>query len=280
MKPRRITRDNRITFSEYLKKEEKSTATIEKYDRDIRHFSEFAERRDIDRQLVLEYKERLVETYAVSSANSMLAALNVFLKYMGWADLCVKQYKTQRHVFRPEKKNLSKAEYVSLVRSAKRIGNYRLGLIMETICATGIRVSELRYITMKAVMDGETTVSCKGKTRTVFIVSALRKKLLRYAKKNGIVEGSVFVTKGGKPVDRSNIWREMKKLCKPSGISTEKVFPHNLRHVFARVFYKAEKDIAQLADILGHSSINTTRIYIMSTGEEHKRRMEAMRLIL
>ncbi|MCQ2463553.1 MAG: tyrosine-type recombinase/integrase, partial [Clostridia bacterium] len=179
----------------------------------------------------------------------------------------------------PEEKGLTKQEYLRLCRTAEKRGNERLSLILQTICATGIRVSELRFITVEAVKKSEAAVRSKGKRRTVFIVKELQKKLLRYAREQGITSGAVFVTRTGKIMSRTNIWREMKVLCKEADVNPQKVFPHNLRHLFARVFYNIEKDIAKLADILGHSSINTTRIYIISTGSEHRRRMEKMRLI-
>ena len=167
-----------------------------------------------------------------------------------------------------------------LCRTAEKCGNMRLNLILQTLCATGIRISELRFVTVEAAKSGEMTVNCKAKTRTVFIIRELKDKLLRYAKQRGIKSGMIFVTRSGCAVDRTNIWREMKALCINANVNPQKVFPHNLRHLFARVFYEIEKDIAKLADILGHSSINTTRIYIISTGMEHRRRMENMHLIL
>ena len=194
--------------------------------------------------------------------------------------MCVKQYKIQKSAFCPEEKELTKAEYMRLVQAAKRNSNERLNLIIQTICGTGIRVSELQYITVEAVHKSEAFVNCKGKNRRIFIVAELRKKLLQYIKRQNIKSGAVFVTKNGKPVSRHNIWRDMKALCKDAGVSPSKVFPHNLRHLFARTFYGIEKDIAKLADILGHTSINTTRIYIITTATEHKRKMENMRLII
>jgi len=260
--------------------DEKSKATVEKYLRDLRRFKDFAEGRAIDKALVLEYKSELSINYELSSANSMIAALNAFLRFAGWQDCCVKQFRIQKKAFCSEKKELSKAEYMALIKTAENRKNKRLSLLIQTICGTGIRVSELRYITAEAAQKGEAVVSCKGKIRRVFIVLALRKKLLRYAKEQGISSGMIFVTKNGKAVDRSNIWSEMKKLCNESGVSPDKVFPHNLRHLFARTFYGIEKDIAKLADILGHSSINTTRVYIISAGAEHRRKMENMRLVI
>lgn len=267
-------------FESYLRSDEKSDNTIEKYLRDVRMFTAFAETREISKSVVMEFKASLVEKYEVASANSMIAAVNAFLRFMGWVDCCIKQFKVQKKAFCSEDKELTKAEYICLVNTAKQKGNERLNLILQTICGTGIRVSELQFITVEAVRKGEAIVSCKNKTRTVFIVRELQKKLLNYIKGKGITTGCVFITKSGKPMSRCNIWREMKALCEQAGVSPDKVFPHNLRHLFARTFYGIEKDIAKLADILGHSSINTTRIYIITTGAEHKRKMENMRLII
>ena len=210
----------------------------------------------------------------------MLASINSLFAFLGWHDLKVKSLKLQQQVYCPEEKELTKAEYARLCRAAERKHNERLNLILQTICGTGIRVSELQFITVEAVKQGEAIVSCKAKTRSVFIVKELKQKLLRYAAKQNIKSGMIFVTRTGKPLSRTNIWREMKALCIEANVNPQKVFPHNLRHLFARVFYGIEKDIAKLADILGHSSINTTRIYIISTGTEHRKKMENMRLIL
>lgn len=277
---RKITKELLKDFEKNMLEDEKSKATVEKYLRDLHCFVNYANNRGIDKTLVLEYKAELAHNYALTSANSMLAALNAFLRFADWLDCTVKQFKIQKKAFCSEEKELSKAEYLSLVRTAENKNNERLSLLIQTICGTGIRVSEVEYITVEAVHRGEAIVSCKGKTRRVFIVSALRKKLLQYSKEHGIKSGMIFVTKNGKAMNRSNIWAEMKKLCNEAGVSPDKVFPHNLRHLFARTFYGIEKDIAKLADILGHSNINTTRIYIISTGAEHRRKMENMRLII
>lgn len=210
----------------------------------------------------------------------MLASLNSLFSFLEWADCKVKSIRLQRQLYCPEAKELTKAEYVRLVNTAKQQGNERLNLLIQTICGTGIRVSELQYITVEAAACGEVIVSLKGKTRTVFIIKELKKKLLRYAAEQKIKSGSIFITRNGKPMSRTNIWREMKKLSVQAGVNPQKVFPHNLRHLFARTFYGMEKDIAKLADVLGHSSIDTTRIYIITTGSEHRQRMENMRLIL
>jgi len=267
-------------FERYLREEEKSAATVEKYIRDVRFFSAFAGEGEINKETVLCYKSKLGERYAVASANSMLAALNGFFRFCGWHELCVKPFKVQKQAYCSEEKELTREEYVRLLHAAEKKGNQRLNLILQTICGTGIRVSELQYITVEALHEGETVVSCKGKKRRVFIVSSLKKKLLRYVREHGIRKGSVFVTRKGKPVSRNNIWKEMKALCERARVLPSKVFPHNLRHLFARTFYRMEKDIAKLADILGHANINTTRIYMMTSGAEHKRKMENMRLVL
>ena len=278
---KRIIKINKIKeFEIHLRNEERSAATIEKYMRDVRLFAAFVGDAEIDKQKVLDYKSKLGVEYAVSSANSMIAAMNCFLRFCGWHDLCVKQFKMQREVYCSEEKELTRAEYVRLLEAANAKHNERLNLIIQTICGTGIRVSELQYITVEALHNGEAIVNCKGKNRRVFIVHELKKKLLRYVKEQGLSTGTIFVTRGGKPVSRNSIWKDMKALCEQANVSPSKVFPHNLRHLFARTFYGIEKDIAKLADILGHASINTTRIYIVTTGAEHKRKMEHMRLII
>lgn len=280
MRERKITENIILNFENHLTEQEKSPTTIEKYIRDIRAFSAFMGRKAIAKETVILYKKYLQENYAVRSVNSMLASVNSLFAFLGWHDLKVKSLKFQQQVFCPEEKELTKAEYYRLCTAAKHKHNKRLNLILQTICGTGIRVSELQYITIEAVKCGEAVVNSKLKTRTIFIVRELKQKLLRYAAEQGIKSGMIFVTRTGKPISRTNIWREMKALCKEANVNPQKVFPHNLRHLFARVFYGIEKDIAKLADILGHSSINTTRIYIISTGTEHRKRMENMHLIM
>ena len=291
MKSRWMNVEMLNNFRQYLQEDEKSKATIEKYLRDMQHFWEYmmtlqadgvgkSEAFLVEKSLLLSYKLQLEKTHAVTSVNSMLASLNSFLKFVGWNDLCVKPYKIQRKIYCSQKEELTKAEYSALVQAAKDKNNERLSLVIQTICGTGIRVSELQFITVESLQKGEALVSCKGKNRKIFIVSALRKKLLHYTKKRNILSGPVFITRTGKPLNRSNIWREMKALCEQAGVLPEKVFPHNLRHLFARTFYGIEKDIAKLADILGHGSIETTRIYIMTTGNEHRRKMERLRLVV
>lgn len=281
MKGRILTENQIAAFAAYLKSEEKSKNTVEKYIRDVRVISAYVGKAEITKETVIAYKNKLLsENYAARSINSMLASFNSLFSFLGWVDLKVKYIKLQRQIYCPEEKELTKAEYMCLVNTAKQKGNERLNLLIQTICGTGIRVSELQYITVESVKCGEAVVSLKGKTRSVFIVKELQKKLLRYAAKQKIISGEIFITRNGKPMSRTNIWREMKNLCVQAGVNPQKVFPHNLRHLFARTFYGIEKDIAKLADILGHSSINTTRIYIITTGNEHRQRMENMRLII
>lgn len=278
MNERKITLTLLDVYKDYLIRDEKSKATISKYLHDVRVFAEFAQDRPIDKNLVLEYKDILGEAYSVSSANSMLAALNSFFRFMNWRDAEVKRFKVQKQVYCKAENELTKDEYLRLVAAAEQKSK-RLSLVIQTLCGLGMRVSELSYITVEAVECGEAVVSCKGKTRVIFIVSSLRKKLLKYAKKEGISQGAIFITRSGNPLDRSNIWREMKMICKDACVRETKVFPHNLRHLFARTFYTMEKDIAKLADVLGHSNINTTRIYIVTSGAEHLRQLEKMHLI-
>lgn len=281
MKGRILTNEALERFEKHMREEEKSENTVEKYLRDIRAFIAYSNASEVTKEIVIAYKNKLTaENYAVRSINSMLASLNSLFSFLGWHECKVKSIKLQRQIYCPEEKELTKAEYTRLVNAAKKKGNERLNLILQTICGTGIRVGELRVITLEAVKCGVATVSLKGKTRSVFIVKELQKKLRRYAAEQGIRSGCIFVTRTGKPMSRTNIWREMKNLCREAEVSPSKVFPHNLRHLFARVFYGVEKDIAKLADVLGHSSINTTRIYIVTTGNEHRRRMENMRLII
>ena len=263
-----------------LREAEKSAATMEKYLHHVRQFVAHDAGRRIDKALVLEYKTRLGKLYAPSSANAALAAVNGFLRFWGFESCCVKPFKVQKQVYCSEEKELTREEYVRLIKAAKEKSSERLALLLESICATGIRVSELPYITVEAVARGEAVVHCKGKTRTVFLPAALQKKLRRYMQRQKIQSGPVFITRTGKPMNRSNIWREMKALCERAQVAPSKVFPHSLRHLFARTFYSIDHDVAKLADLLGHSNINTTRIYIITTGAEHRRKMETMRLVI
>ena len=274
----RIITDSHIrSFEQQLMLEEKSACTVRKYLHDVRMFADFCAGAPVMQDVLIAYKELLCEKYSVRSINSMLASLG-YLRFYGWGNLTVKQLKVQKSLFADESKELTREEYYRLCRAAER-RSARLGLILQTIGSTGMRVSELRFVTVEAARCGEAVVRCKGKARVIFLVPELRNRLLDYAEQHGIERSMIFVTRGGLPVDRTNIWRDMKTVCADAGISPDKVFPHNLRHLFARLFYEMDKDIAQLADVLGHSSINTTRIYIMSTGTEHRHQMEKLGLL-
>lgn len=235
---------------------------------------------EISKTLVIQYKERLTKEYRPATVNVMLSAINGYFAFVNRYDLRVKQLKIQQQAYCSKEKELTKPEYLRLVEEAKDRKNEKLSLILQAICGTGIRVSELTSITVEAVRDGEAHIRLKGKNRTILISGKLRKMLAAYVKRNGIATGLVFITKTGRPIDRSNIWKAMKALCGRAGVAAGKVFPHNLRHLFARCFYRLSKDIAKLADILGHSNINTTRIYIISTGREHRRRLDVLVLVL
>ena len=266
-------------FRNYLINEEKSDATLEKYIRDICAFLSWLCGRGVDKQTVLEYKAYLVENYKPASVNSVLSSLNSFFTYNEWYDCKVKSLKIQKRIFASKDKELTKAEYERLLDAAKSEKNERLYLLMQTICSTGIRVSELRFVTVAAVNTGIANINCKGKLRQVFLPKALCRILARYIRERKITSGPVFVSRTGKPLDRSNIWSDMKKLCEHAGVSKDKVFPHNLRHLFARTYYSLQKDIVRLSDILGHSSVDTTRIYTMETGEVHMKQIEKMGLL-
>lgn len=252
-------------FKKYLIDEEKSAATLEKYIRDIRAFRVWLGGEQLCKAKVMEYKEYLIGSYAPASVNSILSSLNSFFEYNNEYGLKVKTLKIQKQIFAKDEKELTKAEYGRLLTAAKAEGNQKLYLLMQTICATGIRVSELKYVTLEAIKSGRADVNMKGKLRVIIIPKDLCKMLKKYADEQKITSGSIFVTKTGRPLDRTNIWKLMKSLCESAGVDKAKVFPHNLRHLFARTFYSIEKDIVRLADILGHSSVNTTRIYTMET---------------
>ncbi len=266
-------------FKQYLVENERSRNTISKYIHDVYIFAGFIDGRQLDKGSLVLYKSYLEARYAPSSANSMIAAANSFLDFIGRSDLRVKAFKIQRSSFISEEKELSREEYFHLVETAQKQKNERLALVAQTICATGIRVSELKFITVETVKSGRAEIKCKGKRRTVLLPDSLRELLKEYLRKRKITSGAVFVTRSGKPLDRSNIWRDMKKLCQNAGVAKKKVFPHNLRHLFARTFYSMEKDLSKLADILGHSDVNTTRIYTMESGANHVRLLEQLNLV-
>ena len=267
-------------YENYLVEEERSRNTITKYMRDLKSYFIFLQGEAVTKESLVCWKEKLTQTYLPASVNSMLAAVNGFLEWAGYPQYRVKPLKIQREIFTKPEKELSKEEYIRLVKAAEEKQNCRLALILQTICATGIRVSELQFITLETARTGRTVVDCKGKKRTVFLPGALSRALQEYCREHGIKEGVVFRTKNRKPLDRSNIWRDMKNLCCSAGVEPEKVFPHNLRHLFARTYYHMEKDLSRLADLLGHSNVTTTRIDTMESGLEHAKQVERMGLVV
>ena len=263
-----------------MRGEERSAATVEKYCREAARFAAWLEGREVNQALALEYKAVLTESRAPAGVNGAVAALNRLFMFLGVEGCRLKAVKIQRQIFRDESRELTENEYRRLLAAARQQGNERLLLVMETVCSTGIRVGELRFFTVEAAKRGRVEVDNKGKRRTVFLPGKLQTLLLRYARKRGIAEGPLFVTRTGRPLDRSNIWSEMKGLCQAAGVEPGKVFPHNLRHLFARTYYGLEKDIVRLADILGHASIETARIYTMESGYTHRKQLERMRLVM
>ena len=266
-------------FQMYLYEEERSGNTIEKYMRDIQFFCKWLQGRNIDKSVVIEYKKELCGNYAVKSVNSMLSSINTFFVFMGWCDLKVKTLKIQRRIFADKSKELSKAEYERLLIAAKDKKNERLYYLMQTVASTGLRVSEIKYVTCEAVRQGQAVINCKGKIRQIFLPKNLCKMLKEYTKARNIKSGSVFITRSGRPLDRCAIWKMLKDLCESAGVSKDKVFPHNFRHLFARTFYSLQKDIVRLADILGHSSVETTRLYTMESGTEHIKQLQKLGLL-
>ena len=275
----KITKELIKNFRRYLIEEEKAAATVEKYIRDINVFADWLGEKELDKETVLIYKENLTQNYAPASVNSVLSSLNSFFTFNEWYNLRVKNLKIQKQLFANKDNELTKEEYERLSTAAKSKGNEQLYFLMQTICSTGIRVSELCYITVESLKAQKALINLKGKMRVVILPKELCKMLLKYSKEQNITSGSVFVSRNGKPLDRSNIWEMMKALCESAGVARAKVFPHNLRHLFARTFYSIQKDIVRLADILGHSSVNTTRIYTMETGETHRRQIQKLVLL-
>lgn len=275
-----VTEKQIVGYSRYLRAEERGAGTVEKYLRDVRAFARWLGGRPVSRERAAGWKSHLLDTgYAPATINSMLAALNGLFRFLGWDECRVKFLKVQRRLFRDTARELTRAEYARLLDVARAQGRERLALLMEAICATGIRVSEVQYITVEAARHGRAEISLKGKIRTILLPAKLCRKLLQYAKKQKTVSGEIFLTGNGNSLSRRQIWAELKRLCKYAGVEASKVFPHNLRHLFATTFYKACKDIARLADVLGHSSIETTRIYLLTSGAEHVRQLNRLGLI-
>ena len=281
MMQQQVTRPLIEVFTKKLQAAERSAGTIEKYRRDVQSFITWLGARDVSHEAAAEWKQHLqVQGYSPATINSMLVAVNRFFDCMGWQDCRVKTLKIQRRLFRQENRNLSKEEYIKLINTACKRGMERLALLMETICATGIRVSEVQYITVEAARQGRTEISLKGKIRTILLPGKLCRKLLKYARKQKTVSGEIFLTRNGTGLSRKQIWAEMKALCRFAGVEASKVFPHNLRHLFAQTFYRVTHDVAKLADLLGHSSIETTRIYLIATGAEHEGLINKLKLII
>ena len=280
MEKKIITTKHIVSFGRFLQEDERSAATVEKYLRELRLFAAFLNDNEVSKASVAQWKERLLaDHYNPTTINGKLSAIDRFLSFAGWEDCRVKHLRLQRRLFRESNRELTKEEYVRLITAADESGKERLSLLIETICATGIRVSEVRYITVEAANAGKAEISLKGKIRTILIPGKLCRKLIKYARKSKIASGELFLTRSGRSLSRKQIWAEMKAICEQAHVEPGKVFPHNLRHLFARTFYKVCHDVARLADVLGHSSIETTRIYLISTGVEHARTLEQMRLI-
>ncbi len=275
-----LNRKNIETYLQYLREQEKSAGTLEKYKRELYELLSFLSGKNESKEELISWKAQLEQKYRPAGVNGRLVAANGFFSFFGRYDLRMKLLRIQKEIFAKEEKELTKGEYIRLVQAAERKGNMRLSLVIQTICAVGIRVSELQYITVESLKKGRAEVNCKGKRRVIFLPMDLLRKLKNYAKEKGISTGVIFCTRTGCPLNRCNIWSDMKKLCRDARVNPQKVFPHNLRHLFARTFYSLEKDIAKLADLLGHSNIETTRIYIMESGREHQKKLEKMRLVV
>ena len=276
----KITEERIGAFARHMGEDERAEGTVEAYLRSVRGFAAWLGGREVTKDLAVAWKEQLLtQNYAPATVNAKLAAVNAFFKFCGWEDCRVKALRLQRRAFRDPGRELTKAEYEKLVAAAKDGGKSRLALLMETICGTGIRVSEVRYITVEAAQMGRAEIALKGKIRTIMLPGKLCRKLIKYARKNKIASGEIFLTRSGKGLSRRQIWAEMKAVCAQAGVEPGKVFPHNLRHLFATVFYRACRDIVKLADVLGHSSINTTRIYLITTGMEHARTLDRLGLV-
>lgn len=276
----KLTAERIAAYGRYLKQEERASATLEKYLRDVRAFALWMDGEAVTREAVTGWKERmLTERRAPSTVNAALSALNGLFRFLGWEGCRARFVKVQRRLFCDPARELTRPDYERLIATARELGKERLALVMETICATGVRVSELRYLTVEAVQRGRAEISLKGKVRVILIPTKLARKLLKYAKKNKTASGEIFLTGNGKSLSRRQIWAEMKRLCVQAGVEPSRVFPHNLRHLFATAYYRAYRDIAKLADVLGHSSIETTRIYLLTSGAEHQRQLDRLGLV-
>ena len=281
MDKRYLSEGQTAAFARALRAAERSPGTIEKYLRDVCQFAAWAGGGAVSRERTAAWRDSLLEGgYAPVTVNSMVAAVNQFFTFLGWEDCKVKALKLQRKLFRDDRRELTREEYERLLAAAHGLGRERLALLLETICSTGIRVSEVKYITVEAARAGKAEIALKGKLRTILLPGKLCRKLKKYARAQKTASGEIFLTRSGKSLSRRQIWAEMKRLCKTAGVAPSKVFPHNLRHLFATVYYRIYKDIVKLADILGHSSVETTRIYLLTTGQEHRQQLERLKLVL
>ena len=279
MEPRVLTTTLIKSFQAELIKQERAAATIEKYMHDIRTFYAWLGNREVTPETVHEWKKSLTERFSPGTVNGKLAALNALFTFTGWTDCRARSLKLQRRAFRDDARELTRDEFYRLVATAERLGKDRLALLLEAIGSTGVRVSEVKYFTVESARLGRAEIALNGKIRTFLLPGKLCRKLLKYARKQKIASGEIFLTRSGKPINRKQIWAEMKALCKQAGVEPGKVFPHNLRHLFAQTFYHQTRDVVKLADVLGHSSLSTTRIYLISTGAEHRRELEKLKLV-
>ena len=279
MEPRVLTPAILKSFQAELIKQERAFATIEKYMHDIRTFYSWLGNREVTPETVHEWKKSLTERFSPGTVNGKLAALNALFTFTGWTDCRARSLKLQRRAFRDDARELTRDEFYRLVNTAERLDKERLALLLEAIGSTGVRVSEVKYFTVEAARLGRAEIALKGKIRTILLPGKLCRKLLKYARKQKIASGEIFLTGSGKPINRKQIWAEMKALCKQAGVEPGKVFPHNLRHLFAQTFYHQTHDVVKLADVLGHSSLSTTRIYLISTGAEHRKELEKLQLV-
>ena len=279
MEERRLTPAILKSFQAELLEQERAPATIEKYMHDIRTFYFWLGNREVTPETVHEWKKSLTERFSPGTVNGKLAALNALFTFTGWTDCRARSLKLQRRAFRDDARELTRDEFYRLVTTAERLGKDRLALLLEAIGSTGVRVSEVKYFTVEAACRGAAEIALKGKIRTILLPGKLCRKLLKYARKQKIASGEIFLTRSGKPINRKQIWAEMKALCKQAGVEPGKVFPHNLRHLFAQTFYHQTRDVVKLADVLGHSSLSTTRIYLISTGAEHRKELEKLQLV-
>lgn len=275
-----ITQQKMDRYFMYLKEQERSPKTIQKYERDLHTLLQFLPNQTIDKEKLILWKESLMKQYSPSTVNSMLTSINGFLSYYGFQECRVKPLKIQKMLFYPEEKELTKEEYTRLIHIAHEENKIQTALILQTLCSTGIRISELQFITVECVKSGRTIVSSKGKHRIVFLPKKLQQLLLAYIDNHQKTSGPVFTSNRGNPLDRSNIWRNMKNLCEKAHVPPKKVYPHNLRHLFARTYYDSEKDISRLADILGHSNVSTTKIYTMESGMVHAKQIDNLDLVI